>query len=67
MSCSYVHTTQESYALTVVDQAAFAEEVQARAAMGAVMEHVQRSTAWASPPPVLAGPRRYRRQWPGRS
>ncbi|MBK6662232.1 MAG: hypothetical protein IPG47_05580 [Thermoflexaceae bacterium] len=41
----YVHTTQESYALTVVDQAAFAEEVQARAAMGAVMEHVQRSTA----------------------
>jgi len=41
----YVHTTQESYALTVVDQAAFAEEVQARAAMGAVMEHVQHSTA----------------------
>lgn len=41
----YVHTTQESYALTVIDQAAFAEEIQARAAMGTVMEHVQRSAA----------------------
>ena len=30
----YIHTTQESYALTVLDQAWFAEEVQARAGHG---------------------------------
>jgi hypothetical protein len=41
----YIHTTQESYALTVLDQAAFAEEVQARAALGPLTDHVQRSAA----------------------
>ena len=41
----YIHTTQESYALTVLDQAAFAEEVQARAALGALEHQPQRSTA----------------------
>ncbi|MBI2765354.1 MAG: hypothetical protein HYX53_05495 [Chloroflexi bacterium] len=41
----YIHTTQESYALTIIDQAAFAEEVQARAALGSVSDHVQRSAA----------------------
>jgi hypothetical protein len=41
----YVHTTQESYALTVLDQAAFAEEIQARAALAPIEEHAQRSTA----------------------
>jgi hypothetical protein len=39
----YVVTTEESYALTVLDQAMFAEEVQARAAMGPVLAHHQRS------------------------
>jgi Bacterial PH domain len=42
----FVVTNEESYALTVLDQAAFAEEVQARAALGPVEEHVQRSTAF---------------------
>ncbi len=41
----YVVTTEESYALTVVDQAAFAEEIQARAALGPVDHQVQRSSA----------------------
>jgi len=41
----YIHTTQESYALTVLDQAAFAEEIQARAALSRVEPHVQRSSA----------------------
>jgi hypothetical protein len=41
----YIHTTQESYALTVLDQAAFAEEIQARAALGSVEQHQQRSDA----------------------
>lgn len=41
----YVVTTDESYALTVLDQAAFAEEVQGRAELGPVEQHVQRSTA----------------------
>jgi hypothetical protein len=41
----YVVTNDESYALTVLDQAAFAEEVQGRAALGPVEQHVQRSTA----------------------
>ena len=41
----YVVTTEESYALTVLDQAMFAEEVQARAAMGPVLAHHQRSGA----------------------
>ena len=41
----YVVTTEESYALTVLDQAMFAEEVQARAAMGPVLAHHQRSSA----------------------
>jgi hypothetical protein len=42
----YIVTTEESYALTVVDQAAFAEEIQARAALGPTFEpHLQRSSA----------------------
>ena len=41
----FVVTTEESYALTVLDQAAFAEEVQARAEMGTVERHTQRSVA----------------------
>lgn len=41
----YVVTTEESYALTVLDQAAFAEDIQARAAMGPVEQHIQRSAA----------------------
>jgi hypothetical protein len=41
----YVVTSQESYALTIEDQALFAEEVQARAGLGPVEAHVQRSLA----------------------
>ena len=41
----YVVTSEESYALTVLDQAAFAEEIQARASLGTVEHHVQRSAA----------------------
>jgi hypothetical protein len=41
----FVVTTEESYALTVLDQAAFAEEIQGRAALGPVGRHVQRATA----------------------
>ncbi|HEY4668981.1 MAG TPA: PH domain-containing protein [Tepidiformaceae bacterium] len=42
----YVVTTDESYALTVLDQASFAEEVQGRAQIGApVHPHPQRSAA----------------------
>ena len=41
----FVHTTQESYALTVLDQAAFAEEVQERAALAPLESHPQRATA----------------------
>jgi hypothetical protein len=42
----YVVTTDESYALTVLDQAGFAEEIQARAALGPTFEpHLQRSSA----------------------
>ncbi|MFN0096131.1 MAG: PH domain-containing protein [Dehalococcoidia bacterium] len=41
----YIHTTQESYALTVLDQARFAEEVQARAALGPLQSREQRSRA----------------------
>lgn len=41
----FVHTTEESYALTVLDQAAFAEEVQARATLGPMEAHPQRSSA----------------------
>ncbi|HEX6030344.1 MAG TPA: PH domain-containing protein [Tepidiformaceae bacterium] len=42
----YVVTTDESYGLTVVDQAAFAEEVQGRAIIGATAGvHPQRSAA----------------------
>ncbi len=42
----YVVTTEESYALTVLDQAAFAEEVQARARLATASEpHPQRSSA----------------------
>ena len=41
----YVVTSEESYALTVLNQAGFAEEVQARAALGPVDQHVHRSTA----------------------
>ncbi len=42
----YVVTTEESYALTVLDQAAFAEEIQARARVATAAEpHPQRSSA----------------------
>lgn len=42
----YIHTTQESYALTILDQARFAEEIQSRAALSPVEEaHPQRSAA----------------------
>lgn len=41
----YVVTTEESYALTVVDHAAFAEAVRGRAGLGPVAHHIQRSTA----------------------
>lgn len=41
----YVVTDGEAYALTVLDQAAFAEEVQARAALGPVLGAAQRATA----------------------
>lgn len=41
----YLVTTGDAYALTVLDQAAFAEEIQARAAMAPVEQHVQRSMA----------------------
>jgi hypothetical protein len=41
----YLVTNNEAYALTVLDQAAFAEEIQARAALGPVERHVQRSEA----------------------
>lgn len=41
----YVVTTEETYALTVLDQARFAEEVQARAEVGPVEQHDQRSSA----------------------
>ncbi len=41
----YIVTTEESYALTVLDQAMFAEEVQARAALAPVLTHHQRSAA----------------------
>jgi hypothetical protein len=40
-----IHTVQESYALSVLEQAAFAEEVQGRAAMGAIESHPQHSEA----------------------
>ncbi len=42
----YIHTTEESYALTVLDQAQFAEEIQARAGLAAaVASRPQRSAA----------------------
>ena len=41
----YLVTNNEAYALTVLDQAAFAEEIQARAALGPVEYHAQRSEA----------------------
>jgi hypothetical protein len=41
----YIVTTEESYALTVLDQAAFAEDIQARAALGPVEQLTQRSAA----------------------
>lgn len=41
----YVVTTGEAYALTVLDQAAFAEEIQARAALEPTEEHLHRSEA----------------------
>ena len=42
----YIHTTEESYALTVLDQARFAEEIQARAGLAAaVPSRPQRSAA----------------------
>src|SRR5690606_10981295 len=40
-----VNTTQESYALSVPDQAAFAEEIQARRALAPVEAHPQWSAA----------------------
>jgi len=41
----YLVTTGEAFALTVLDQAAFAEEIQSRAAMEPVDEYIQRSAA----------------------
>ncbi|MCC7364033.1 MAG: hypothetical protein IT303_06645 [Dehalococcoidia bacterium] len=41
----YLVTSEASYAITVLDQAAFAEEVQARAVVGAVQRVPQRSVA----------------------
>lgn len=41
----YIVTTEESYALTVLDQAAFAEAIQARASLGPVTAVAQRSEA----------------------
>jgi len=41
----FVVTSDESYALTVLDQAAFAEEIQGRAALGPLDHQVQRSAA----------------------
>ena len=41
----FVVTTDESYALTVLDQAAFAEEIQGRAALGTCDHQIQRSAA----------------------
>lgn len=41
----YVVTTGEAFALTVLDQAAFAEEIQARAALAPVEDYAQRSAA----------------------
>lgn len=42
----YIVTTDESYALTIVDQAAFAEQIQSRAAVEPVEQVLQRSTAF---------------------
>jgi hypothetical protein len=42
----YVVTGGEAFGLTVLDQAAFAEDVQANAALGAVIGHTQRASAW---------------------
>ncbi|MCC6383249.1 MAG: hypothetical protein IT304_12140 [Dehalococcoidia bacterium] len=41
----YLVTTEESYALTISDQAAFAEEIQGRAALAAVAHLPQRASA----------------------
>lgn len=41
----YVVTSEEAYALTVLDQAAFAEEIQARAELAPIDHQVQRSVA----------------------
>lgn len=41
----YLVTTGEAYALTVLDQAAFAEEIQSRAALAPVEEYSHRSAA----------------------
>jgi hypothetical protein len=41
----YIVTDGEAYALTVLDQAGFAEEIQARAALGPVLGAGQRATA----------------------
>ncbi|MCA9830859.1 MAG: PH domain-containing protein [Dehalococcoidia bacterium] len=40
-----VHTTQESYALSLVDQAGLAEEIQSRTVLGSLESHPQRSAA----------------------
>jgi hypothetical protein len=42
----YVVTSGEAFGLTVLDQAAFAEDIQANAALGAVIGHRQRAAAW---------------------
>lgn len=42
----YVVTRGEAFGLTVLDQAAFAEDVQANAALGAVIGNPQRAAAW---------------------
>ncbi|MEP7216406.1 MAG: PH domain-containing protein [Anaerolineaceae bacterium] len=41
----FLVTTDESYALTVLDQATFAEEIQGRAVLGSLTHQVQRSAA----------------------
>lgn len=41
----YLVTTEESYALTILDQAAFAEEIQGRASLAAVAHLTQRAAA----------------------
>lgn len=41
----FIHTTEETYGLTVLDQAPFAEAIQSRVALGPLESHPQRSAA----------------------